>query len=89
MSRFVGIVAFCVSTLGLADVSSAQTTRPNVVLILADDLGFSDIASYGSEILACFPPGESVTTGGGTTIGRLPWTRDRDRPVGGGSTLRQ
>ena len=23
---------------------------PNVVLILADDLGFSDIASYGSEI---------------------------------------
>ena len=50
MSRFVAIVAFCVSTLAFADVSSAQTTRPNVVLILADDLGFSDIASYGSEI---------------------------------------
>ena len=30
----------------------AQDTvgRPNIVLILADDLGFSDIASYGSEI---------------------------------------
>ncbi len=28
----------------------AQPTRPNVVLILADDLGFSDIAPYGSEI---------------------------------------
>ena len=50
MSRFVGIVAFCVSTLAFADVSSAQTIRPNVVLILADDLGFSDIAPYGSEI---------------------------------------
>ena len=50
VSRFVGIVAFCVSTLAFADVSSAQTTRPNVVLILADDLGFSDIAPYGSEI---------------------------------------
>ncbi len=28
----------------------AQATRPNIVLILADDLGFSDIAPYGSEI---------------------------------------
>lgn len=27
-----------------------QAARPNVVLILADDLGFSDIAPYGSEI---------------------------------------
>lgn len=26
------------------------STRPNVVLILADDMGFSDIASYGGEI---------------------------------------
>ena len=28
----------------------AQADRPNIVLILADDLGFSGIASYGSEI---------------------------------------
>jgi arylsulfatase/uncharacterized sulfatase len=28
----------------------AQAARPNIVLILADDLGFSDIAPYGSEI---------------------------------------
>ena len=31
-----------------ADVPSAA--RPNVILILADDLGFSDIGCYGGEI---------------------------------------
>ena len=28
----------------------AQTSRPNVLLIVADDMGFSDIGCYGSEI---------------------------------------
>ena len=32
------------------DAARPDAARPNVVLILADDLGFSDIASYGSEI---------------------------------------
>lgn len=30
--------------------AQAQETRPNVVLILADDVGFSDFGAYGSEI---------------------------------------
>src|SRR5579862_9603562 len=29
---------------------SAATDRPNIVVILADDMGFSDIGCYGSEI---------------------------------------
>ena len=29
---------------------NAQTSRPNIVLLLADDLGFTDIAPFGSEI---------------------------------------
>src|SRR4028118_1968200 len=28
----------------------AESPRPNVVLILADDLGYSDIGAYGGEI---------------------------------------
>ena len=35
--------------LGQSCLLSAQQS-PNIVLILADDLGFSDLASYGSEI---------------------------------------
>ena len=31
-------------------LDASQTTRPNIVLLLADDLGFSDLGSYGSEI---------------------------------------
>lgn len=30
--------------------TAAQAARPNIVLVLADDLGFSDIAPFGSEI---------------------------------------
>ena len=34
----------------LALAGRAVAAQPNVVLILADDLGFSDTAPYGSEI---------------------------------------
>ena len=35
---------------GLAASQSNRSDRPNVVLIMADDLGFADIGCYGSEI---------------------------------------
>ena len=39
-------IALC----AISAASTAQSERPNVVLILADDLGFTDISPFGSEI---------------------------------------
>ena len=38
------VVAFCTASF------AAAAERPNVVLIMADDMGYTDIGCYGSEI---------------------------------------
>ncbi|WP_109354536.1 arylsulfatase [Sphingorhabdus sp. EL138] len=44
----VALASALLTVLGTA--VSAQTSPPNIVFILADDLGFTDTAPYGSEI---------------------------------------
>jgi arylsulfatase A-like enzyme len=44
--RMICWVAFSISTVGMV----VADERPNIVLIMADDMGFSDIGCFGSEI---------------------------------------
>src|SRR6266542_305916 len=44
----VVLLGLCVFSTALA--LAGATARPNIVLILADDMGFSDIGCYGGEI---------------------------------------
>ncbi|TXT34807.1 MAG: arylsulfatase, partial [Planctomycetota bacterium] len=46
MKLLVGVAIVLFS----AALSAAEPSRPNVVVILADDLGFSDLGCYGGEI---------------------------------------
>lgn len=46
MKKIFQLILFWVVASG----THAQQSRPNIVLIMADDLGFSDIGVYGSEI---------------------------------------
>lgn len=44
-------VLFGTLTLACGVAAQAQSSRPNVILILADDLGFGDLSCYGAQLI--------------------------------------
>jgi arylsulfatase len=48
-SGFYAIVTLCFLTV-VSEATLAQDRRPNILLIVADDAGYSDLGSFGSEI---------------------------------------
>jgi arylsulfatase len=48
--RTLGIACLVAALFAAVAPVQAQVKRPNIVIILADDLGFADMGSFGSEI---------------------------------------
>ena len=67
---FLKAVGVCTAALSLSGsltgagqtVNRASKGKPNIVLIMADDMGFSDIGCYGGEINT--PNIDRLATGG-------------------------
>ncbi|HEX2473523.1 MAG TPA: sulfatase-like hydrolase/transferase, partial [Lacipirellulaceae bacterium] len=55
------IITFCFFT-AIAAAPDAQSKPPNFLVIVADDLGFSDLGCYGGEIVT--PNLDSLAAGG-------------------------
>lgn len=49
-NKALALLLFASSTALLAADSIATTAKPNILIILVDDMGYSDIGCYGSEI---------------------------------------
>lgn len=50
MGAFLSLFACLFVLIAASQSSAAETSPPNIVVVLVDDMGFSDLGCYGSEI---------------------------------------
>jgi len=48
--RCLTVITFVSLVLGFSSVNGSANDKPNVILVVSDDAGFSDIGAFGSEI---------------------------------------
>ena len=48
--KILGLVVIVAGVLPAGSPAMAASPKPNIVLVMADDMGYSDIGCYGSEI---------------------------------------
>ena len=53
MKAMILRTSFLVLILAVVSMSDAAAEQPNILLIMADDLGWSDLGCYGGEIVGC------------------------------------
>lgn len=62
MIRNLLTTLYCLSLSALLLITAHAADRPNIIIMMADDMGFSDIGCYGSEIQT--PNLDQLATGG-------------------------